>query len=145
VCRLANDERLVNTVTVIIIIDIVLMSSENYAQPDLWTDVMASIKIIVITVYIIELVIQFDAYLHLFFLDAWNLFDLLVVLSSVVELALQRGGGGGLAMLRTLRLLKVLCIYIYIYLYIYIYIIYIYICIYTCMYICKYIYVHIYI
>jgi len=139
VCRLANDERLVNTVTVIIIIDIVLMSSENYAQPDLWTDVMASIKMIVITVYIIELVIKFDAYLHLFFLDAWNLFDLLVVLSSVVELALQRGGGGGLTMLRTLRLLKVLCIYIYIYLYIYIYNIYIY------MYIYMYVYMHIYI
>ena len=34
---------------------------------------------------------QFVAYLHLFFLDAWNLFDLLVVLSSVIELAIVRG------------------------------------------------------
>lgn len=71
---------------------------------------MYAINIVFIVIYVLELLIKFAAYLHLFFFDAWNLFDLLVVMSSVVELAMVgSGGGAGLSSLRTLRLLKVSC------------------------------------
>jgi hypothetical protein len=105
--KLANDERLINLVTLVIVINIILMASESYAQPEWWSDAIASINILFIIVYILELLIKFAAYLHAFFLDAWNLFDLLVVMSSVVELAIVRSSAG-MSVLRTLRLLKVL-------------------------------------
>jgi hypothetical protein len=122
-------------VTGVIVLNILIMASESYAQPEWWSHTVMSINVVFIFIYCIELFIRFFAYLHLFFLDPWNIFDLLVVLSSIIELSLVNQGtspplppplpphpnhphssnptlvhpgGAGLSTLRTLRLLKVL-------------------------------------
>ena len=88
----ANDERFLNVVTGVIVLNILIMASESYAQPEWWSHTVMSINVVFIFIYCIELFIRFFAYLHLFFLDPWNIFDLLVVLSSIIELSLVNQG-----------------------------------------------------
>lgn len=85
VWKLANAAVFVNTITVIILINIVLMATESWSQPAWWTSAMDTINYVFIGIYIVEILVKLVAYLHLYFLDPWNIFDLVIVLSSVVE------------------------------------------------------------
>jgi len=75
--KFASDDRTQTGAMMIIVVNISIMASESYEQPVWWSHTTDILNIFFCIFYLLELIIRFVAYLHLFFLDPWNLFDLL--------------------------------------------------------------------
>ena len=103
--RFVNSELFQGSITVVIVINIMFMVTESDGQAQWWTDAITTTNVVFIVIYVLEIFIKLLAYLHEFFLDAWNLFDVIVVLASIIETVIE--SGGGLQALRAVRMLKV--------------------------------------
>jgi hypothetical protein len=106
VWRMVNNPTFQRFITSVISVNICLLAAESY---DMTQEFKVAVKIIdffFIGVYLLEIVLKAFAYGSSFFLDKWNLFDSVVVLSSVVELSVS--SGSGLNALRAMRIVKVL-------------------------------------
>lgn len=57
VWQFANRGLFVNTVTAVILLNIILMATESFQQPQWWTDTMDTINWVFIAVYIVEIVV----------------------------------------------------------------------------------------
>jgi hypothetical protein len=106
VWRQVNHSHFQTFITMVILANICFLASESYDMPSTMYFVVKSADYFFITVYMIEIVLKFYAYGVAFFYDAWNLFDFVVVVASVVEVAI--GDGSGLTAVRVLRMVKVL-------------------------------------
>ena len=74
-------------------------------QPDALTLFLTVMNYIFTVIFFLEMVLkQFGFGLKVYFSDNMNVFDCLIVVSSIVELV--TGGGGFLSVLRTFRLFK---------------------------------------
>ena len=106
---LVNHPWFLNFMTGIIGINIILMATEHYDQSDQWTLIMTTSNTVFLAIYIVEIILKFIAFQLNFFHDSGNVFDLLVVISSIAdEITAAGGGSSGLQALRVLRVLRVL-------------------------------------
>ena len=111
VWRLCNSPAFQNFYTGVIIFNIGLMATEHYNQPGTYEEVALVLNIILLGLYIIEIIIKVISTLpnvRLYLSDYGNVFDLAVVLASLVDIILASGGGkSGLQALRVLRIVRV--------------------------------------
>ena len=94
----------------IIIINTAIMMVERYPQPSHEREVMDYINYALTAYFAIEMVLKIVGLgIRGYVADTMNVFDGLVVIVSIVEIALssQGGGGSGLSVLRTFRLLRI--------------------------------------
>ena len=83
------------------------------------------LNVVLLALYVLEVAIKITATVpnvSIYFLDLANVFDLLVVVASLVDVALSAGGGkSGLQVLRVIRMIRVfrtlVCMYAYMSLY----------------------------
>jgi len=95
-----------NFIMACICINTCFMASEHYEQPASLTKAQEFADFTFNFVYILELVLKlYGLGLEDYVSNPMNLFDGVLVLNSVVEMAM--GGGGGLAVLRTFRLMRI--------------------------------------
>ena len=108
---LTNNPIFQNFYTGVILFNIGLMATEHYNQPAWYDQTAFALNSVLLGLYIVEIIIKVTATLpnvKIFFLDVGNVFDLLVVIASVVDIALSTGGGkSGLQALRVLRVVRV--------------------------------------
>ena len=108
---LANSPVFTNFYTCVILFNLVLMATEHYDQPEWYEQLAVVINIVLLCLYILEIIIKIVSTIprvRFYFLDFGNLFDLMVVGSSVIDLILSSGGGkSGLQALRVLRVIRV--------------------------------------
>jgi hypothetical protein len=95
-----------NGITMLVAVNVIIMMTESYDQPEYWNITMEWLNIAFLAAYLIEAVIKLFAFLHRYFQDPWNVFDLFVVLASLVE-TLAVSTGVGAQALRALRIFKV--------------------------------------
>jgi ABC-type multidrug transport system fused ATPase/permease subunit len=82
--------------TIVIGSNIVLMATEHYNQPPLYERVALSLNIVLLALYVIEIIIKIVATvpnIGLYFRDGSNIFDLVIVIASIVDIGLSAGGG----------------------------------------------------
>ena len=106
VWRRVNNPTFQKFITAVISVNICLLAAESYDMTQEFKVAVRLIDFFFIGVYFLEIMLKVFAYGLSFFLDKWNLFDSVVVLSSVVELSLS--SGSGLNALRAMRIVKVL-------------------------------------
>merc|ERR1711968_180098 len=80
------------------------MATEHHNQPDALTDFLEISNYIFCAIFALEMVLKLFALGLDYFSDNFNCFDCLIVIISFLEIAL---GGGGLSVLRMLRLVRV--------------------------------------
>jgi len=105
--RLANSIQFQGFVTFVIVTNILLMATESYNEAKWWYNTMTDLNLLFVVIYMGEILLKIFAYLHAFFTDLWNIFDVVVVLASIVEISIGPGGAVGLQALRAIRMLKV--------------------------------------
>ncbi|CAG7722563.1 unnamed protein product [Allacma fusca] len=91
-------------ITTFIIINTVLLASEHHHQPDWLSKVLEFGNHFFTVVFVLEAVIKISALQKEYFLNWWNLFDLFVVVMSLLDLFLEFAN---LKVLRSVRLLRV--------------------------------------
>ncbi|EKX41991.1 hypothetical protein GUITHDRAFT_164211 [Guillardia theta CCMP2712] len=105
---LCNDSRFQNFYSFIILFNIIIMMSESYNQPDWWSNIMDVLNWLFLALYILEIIIKVIAYRREFVEDPWNIFDTLVVGTSILDAILSSGGSkSGIQALRVLRIIRV--------------------------------------
>ncbi len=82
-----------NAITVVIILNIMIMTTESYDQSPWWRAVVNSTNWFFIGVYLLEILLKLVAYGHHFFYDPWNNFDFTVVVASIAESSVGQGAG----------------------------------------------------
>lgn len=107
-CKAIAESKLFqNFVTIAIIIAGVLVGMATYADfSEKHHDILELLNAIVMGVFIIEILVKIIAEGNkpwLYFTDAWNIFDFIIVAAAFLPF-----GGGSVAILRLLRLLRVL-------------------------------------
>ena len=106
VWRMVNNPMFQKFITSIISANICLLAAESYDMTQEFKVAVRIIDFFFIGLYLLEIFLKIFAYGPQFFVDRWNLFDFLVVVSSVVEVS--AGAGSGLNALRAMRIVKVL-------------------------------------
>jgi hypothetical protein len=71
-------------ISAVVAINIGLMLTEHYNQPQLMTDYLTKIYHVFLAVYFIEMFIKVCAFGRAYFQDKWNWFDALLLLASLV-------------------------------------------------------------
>merc|ERR1719506_652848 len=103
--RLMLSDETGNAVMGCIALNVVFMAIEHYPQPDALGDASAAANIVFCNIFGLEMVLKLIAIGPLEYVsDGFNVFDGTIVIISYVELV---GGGGGLSVLRTFRLVRV--------------------------------------
>ena len=108
---LVNSPHFQNFYTGVIVFNIGLMATETYNQPAVYEQTALVINIVLLALYCIEIILKVISVLPniRLFCDKSNLFDLAVVIASLVDIILSSGGGkSGLQALRVLRIVRVL-------------------------------------
>merc|ERR1711871_1939682 len=98
------DERFGNFIMAVIAVNVLLMATEHHNQPDGLTTFLAITNLIFCIIFAVEMLLKQFALGMEYFSDNFNCFDCLIVIISFLELAM---GGGGLSVLRMLRLVRV--------------------------------------
>ncbi|XP_066933924.1 voltage-dependent T-type calcium channel subunit alpha-1H-like isoform X2 [Clytia hemisphaerica] len=89
-----------------IFLNTVTMAMEHYRQPSSMTMALEIFNTIFTTVFLIEFVLKFTGYgFYGYIKNAFNVFDGIVVIISIIELAGSRAGG--VSVLRTFRLMRI--------------------------------------
>eukprot|EP01063_Lacrimia_lanifica_P035244 TRINITY_DN6673_c0_g4_i1.p1 TRINITY_DN6673_c0_g4~~TRINITY_DN6673_c0_g4_i1.p1 ORF type:complete len:1820 (+),score=585.09 TRINITY_DN6673_c0_g4_i1:93-5462(+) len=93
-----------------IVVNIVLMATEHYPQPQAWTDVLKMADYIFLGIFVIEAAMKIANFRKWYFKDAWNRFDFIIVVLSLAGLAIEIMFDAGVAVsvFRVLRLSRLL-------------------------------------
>ncbi|XP_057290676.1 voltage-dependent calcium channel type A subunit alpha-1-like isoform X2 [Hydractinia symbiolongicarpus] len=98
-------------VVFMVFINTIIMATRHYQQPDWLTDVQQYAEIVFVSIFTLELIIKlFSHGFVLYCRSLFNVFDLVVVVLSIMEIILNKTVGDinlGLSVLRCLRLLRV--------------------------------------
>ena len=89
-----NNSHFQNAITVVIILNILFMTTESYGQSEEYVAASIIVNWIFIAIYCFEILLKLVAYLYHFFTDPWNMFDFAVVISSILELTLSGANSG---------------------------------------------------
>ncbi|NXM34766.1 SCN5A protein, partial [Oxyruncus cristatus] len=79
-------------IMVLICLNMVMMMVETYEQSDTKTNVLNKINILFVVIFTAECVLKLVALRQYYFSNAWNIFDLVVVIMSLVALLLSSIG-----------------------------------------------------
>ena len=89
-----------------IVVNVLLMATEHFNQPDMMTNILATLNYLFCGIFFMEMVLKLIAFgLVGYLADGFNVFDGFIVIVSSIELFI--GGGSGLVVLRTFRLVRV--------------------------------------
>uniref|UniRef100_A0A8V1A9L1 Sodium channel protein n=1 Tax=Gallus gallus TaxID=9031 RepID=A0A8V1A9L1_CHICK len=77
------------TIMILICLNMVTMMVETYEQSDMKTNVLNKINILFVTIFSTECVLKLVALRQYYFSNAWNIFDIVVVIMSIVALLLS--------------------------------------------------------
>jgi len=95
-----------NTIMVCICVNVLLMAVEYYGQPQAMEDFLAWANVVFCIIFTIEMLIILTAIgIQEYMEDGFRIFDGIIVIVSNIELF--SGGGGGISVLRTFRLVRV--------------------------------------
>uniref|UniRef100_A0A8V1A1Z6 Sodium channel protein n=1 Tax=Gallus gallus TaxID=9031 RepID=A0A8V1A1Z6_CHICK len=72
------------TIMILICLNMVTMMVETYEQSDMKTNVLNKINILFVTIFSTECVLKLVALRQYYFSNAWNIFDIVVVIMSIV-------------------------------------------------------------
>ena len=91
----------------VIVLNSLSMAIEYHGQPQALTNALEYSNFVFIGIFVLEMILKVfsDGYLN-YIKNAYNLFDSVIVLMSIIEL--QESQSSGLSVLRTFRLLRVL-------------------------------------
>jgi voltage-gated sodium channel len=90
-----------NFILGLIVLNAVTMGMETFPiEADWFITILPVVDNVVVSVFVFELLLKLIAYRHRFFGSGWNLFDLVVIMVSVMPDA------GGFSVLRSLRILR---------------------------------------
>ena len=107
VTQLVDHPRFQHFIVALIVINSILIGLEtSHTSMDKFGAIIDQIDLIILGVFIVEILLKVFAYRLGFFKNAWNLFDLAVILISVLPAANSFTVFRALRILRTLRLLK---------------------------------------
>ncbi len=107
VTQLVDHPRFQHFIVALIVINSILIGLEtSHTIMDKFGAIIDQIDLIILGVFIVEILLKVFAYRLGFFKNAWNLFDLAVILISVLPAANSFTVFRALRILRTLRLLK---------------------------------------
>lgn len=105
--QIADSKLFQNIVTIAILVAGLLVGMATYSNfAAKHTDVLSVLNRVILGIFIIEIVVvmgSFGRKFWLYFGDAWNVFDFLIVVAALLPF-----GGSSVAVLRLLRLLRVL-------------------------------------
>ena len=71
------------TVFILILLNIISLSMGHYHQSEKWSEALRVVDIVFTTVFAIEAVLKIVGMRHYYFRDAFNVFDLIVILVSI--------------------------------------------------------------
>jgi hypothetical protein len=90
---------------VVILCNTVVMASLHYGQPEWWTVSLEVLDIIFTALYFLEALLRFCAQTpRWFYRDVWNLFDVTIVVISIIGIALRSRSAAVVRILRIMRL-----------------------------------------
>jgi len=105
--RLVESSLFQNTIIFLIVLNSLLIGLET---SDYWMDrygyIIDQVDLVILGVFIVEIVLKLVVYHYRFFKNAWNVFDLMIILISVVPAASSFTVFRAFRILRTLRLVK---------------------------------------
>eukprot|EP01028_Stygiella_incarcerata_P002064 TRINITY_DN1385_c0_g1_i6.p1 TRINITY_DN1385_c0_g1~~TRINITY_DN1385_c0_g1_i6.p1 ORF type:complete len:1121 (-),score=310.44 TRINITY_DN1385_c0_g1_i6:71-3433(-) len=91
---------------IIIVINILLMATEHYGQPDTWAEILYYSNIAFVSIFVLEAILKIYALgMETYFADNWNRFDFFVVVISV--LAILANFGMAMTSLRVVRVIRI--------------------------------------
>ena len=95
-----------NLLTAAIMANFLLLSMEHHEMDGAWLEIVERGNLALTIVFTLEMAVKLFAYGILgYFRDLFNAYDALIVISSLVEIAMQ--GGGSVSVLRTLRVFRI--------------------------------------
>lgn len=100
--RIAEDPRFQNGIMLLIVVNAITIGMETFDWDPEVRNLLHMLDQVIIWIFILELVIRIHAHRSVFFTDAWSLFDLAVVLVSVLP------STGSLSILRIFRIFRAL-------------------------------------
>jgi len=71
-------------IMIVILLNMMTMAIEHYEQPQKLEDVLFIINQIFITIFTLECAMKIIALRHYYFREPWNVFDFVVVISSIL-------------------------------------------------------------
>ncbi len=80
-----------NVFLVLIILNVLLMASEHFEQPEYWSAVLAASNVVFSFLFLIELLIKVVALGKRYFTDLFNILDFVVVIFSCVDVFVNIG------------------------------------------------------
>ncbi|XP_061530349.1 voltage-dependent L-type calcium channel subunit alpha-1D isoform X1 [Phycodurus eques] len=94
--RIINSSQFEYVMFVLILGNTLTLAVQHYEQSKLFTSVMDILNMIFTVVFTIEMIVKLLALrAHHYFIDAWNSFDALIVVGSVLDIAVSELSGGG--------------------------------------------------
>ncbi len=91
-----------DVIVLLILINAITMGLETSSTEYIPRHVLEWVDLFILGIFVIELGIKLYAFRWEFFKDAWNIFDLIIVIFSLISLT------GGFSIIRTLRILRTL-------------------------------------
>ncbi|XP_076443937.1 sodium channel protein 1 brain-like [Babylonia areolata] len=92
-------------ITICIVINTIFLASEHHGMPSELETALNIGNYIFSSVFILEAILKICALNKFYFHNGWNIFDLVIVVASIVDLGVE--SVQGLSVLRTFRLLRV--------------------------------------
>ena len=94
-----------NSSLVLIVLNTMLMATESYGASEDYEATVERANLAFTIVFALEVSLRLVAYGHRFFYNSWNLFDLTVVVTSIIESLLA--ASIGIKVLRALRISRI--------------------------------------
>lgn len=102
---LAESETFEFGTLIVILLNVCMMATESYNAEDSYIASLFAINWVFTTIFTFELVVRLIAYGASFFNEAWNIFDMFVVLISIIEQLFA--ASLGIKVLRVLRIARI--------------------------------------
>ncbi|XP_060572053.1 sodium channel protein 1 brain-like isoform X2 [Ruditapes philippinarum] len=88
-----------------ILLNTAFMAAEHHNQPDALTQLLDVSNYVFSGVFIVEAILKLSALTKFYFKNPWNVFDLVIVIASIVDMSVT--GVDGLTVFRSFRLMRV--------------------------------------
>ena len=93
--RLVTDDKFELLITIIIALNVAVMSMSYSTQPQHWEDTLDGLNKIFTYIFIVEMILKFIGLgLRQYFKDNWNRFDFFIVLCSIIVLIMESALSG---------------------------------------------------
>lgn len=106
--RISESSKASLFIMLVIILNTLCMAVEHHNQPTKMTKILEVLNVVFIWIFTMEMVLKIIGVgLRAYFKLAFNCFDCLIVVLSIVELVIESGSTGNFTVFRSLRLLRI--------------------------------------